>query len=264
MEVAQQLLRDLANAQDQPEMSAIIVPVLFPDDAAYRDREGPGAPPNRNFPQPSRDLAAAGPDPKDALGKAIRPENVMLMQLMERFSPERIISIHGTWDPSIAGVFYDTRALTAAEDARARAWGINPDSDESDAPPGLVRARRAGLQQSADERDKRLSLDAANLVETTTRQGPTTGPARRGLRHPSAAGNFTGGSTEADFARWVGGMAEGVSLGGYASQRGISIFTVEPPDNKTIGEYTGAARTAREVEIKAYADAVRTILLGAR
>ena len=30
-----------------------------------------------------------------------------------------------------------------------------------------------------------------------------------------------------------------MSLGDYASKRGISIFTVEPPDNKKINEYQG-------------------------
>ena len=58
VEVAEQLIKDLTNAQSQPEMSVVIMPNLFPDDAAYRDREGPGAHPNRNFPDPSRDLAS--------------------------------------------------------------------------------------------------------------------------------------------------------------------------------------------------------------
>jgi hypothetical protein len=182
------------------------------------------------------------------------------MQLMERFSPERIISIHGTSDPKLAGVSYDTRNVTAEEDARARAWGINPDSDEADAPPGLVDARRAGFQHAADEQDNRSALDAADLIDKKTREG--SGPARRGLQHPSAAGNFKGGSTDANFARWEGGKDPGVSLGDYASGRGISIFTVEPPDNKKISEFRGDARAARQVEINAYAEAVRTILLG--
>jgi hypothetical protein len=56
-------------------------------------------------------------------------------------------------------------------------------------------------------------------------------------------------------------MDRGVSLGGYASKRGISIFTVEPPDNKKLNEFKGAAQAARDVEIKAYAEAVRTSLL---
>ena len=229
-------------------------------DAAYRDREGPGAHPNRNFPDPSKDLAASGG--KDFLGKAIRPENVRLMELIERFAPERIISIHGTWDPSKAGSSYDPRALTAGEEARAQSWGISPDSNESNAPPGLVPARRAGLQHAADARDKALALGAAGTIDTRTSQGAAKGPTRPGLKHPSVAGNFKGGSKQPNYAHWEGGKDAGVSLGDYASARGISIFTVEPPDDKKLTEYAGAARTAREVEIKAYAEAVRTILLG--
>ena len=260
VEVAGQLLTDLANAKNQPEMSAVIVPDLFPDDSAYRDREGPGAHPNRNFPDPSKDLASSGG--KDALGQKIRPENAMLMQLIERFAPERIISIHGTWDPSLAGVSYDERSLNAVEEARAQSWGINPDSDEANAPPGLVNARRAGFQQAADTKDNALALGAASLIDTKTSQGTTKGPARSGLKHPSVAGNFKGNSAQPNFAKWEGGMDKGVSLGGYASKRGISIFTVEPPDNKKLSEFKGADQTARDVEIKAYAEAVRTILLG--
>ena len=174
IEVAEQLINDLSSAQNQPELSAVIVPDLFPDDAAYRDREGPGAHPNRNFPELSQDLAASGG--KDALGKAIRPENAMLLQLIERFQPERIISIHGTWDPSIAGVSYDTRALTVGEEANAQAWGINPDSPEENAPPGLVNARRAGIQQAAEARDNALALNAAGLIDTRTTQVRPTAP----------------------------------------------------------------------------------------
>ncbi|HEU5003828.1 MAG TPA: DUF4157 domain-containing protein [Actinomycetota bacterium] len=262
VEVAEQLIADLSAPGNQPEMSAVIVPDLFPDDAAYRDREGPGAHPNRNFPSPSMGLADAGSPPKDSLGKDIRRENVMLLHLMERFMPERIISIHGTWDPKAAGVSYDTRALTAQEDAAAQARGINPDSSEANAPPGLVRSRRAGLQHAADQRDERLALGAADLIEARASK-PAAALPGRAATHASVAGNFKGASTKANYARWGGAKDPGVSLGDYASARGISIFTVEPPDNKKIGEYArGAARSAREVEIKAYAEAVRTILLG--
>jgi hypothetical protein len=108
VEVAEQLLRDLANAKTQPEMSAVIVPNLFPDDAAYRDREGPGARPNRNFPDPSQDLAAS--KGKDALGKTIRPENVMLLQLIERFARNASSAFTALGTPGWPG-FPTTRGL---------------------------------------------------------------------------------------------------------------------------------------------------------
>ena len=228
VEVAEQLIADLTAPGNQPEMSAIIVPDLFPDDAAYRSREGPGAHPNRNFPDPAKGLAGAGSPPKDALGKDIRTENVLLLQLIDRFKPERIISIHGTWDPAMAGVSYDPRAPAV---------------------PG--------------DRDERLALDAADLIDARASKGAAALPGRGRLKHASVAGNFTGTATTANYAHWKGAMEPGVSLGGYASKRGISIFTVEPPDNNKIDEFRkGAARSAREVEIKAYAEAVRTILLG--
>ena len=233
IEVAEQLLKDLAKAQSQPEVSTVIVPDLFPDNAAYRDREGPGAPPNRNFPDPSQDLAASGG--RDARNKAILPENVMLMQLIERFAPERIISIHGSSAAALAGVSYDPRALSAAEQARTQSSGID---------------------SGADARDKALALSAAGLIDTRTSEHATRGPARGRLKHPSVAGNFKGNSAQPNFARWEGAMDPGVSLGGYASGRGISIFTVEPPDDSKLSEFSGAARKARDFEIKAYAEAV--------
>jgi hypothetical protein len=116
--------------------------------------------------------------------------------------------------------------------------------------------------QGADSRDKALSLSAAGLIDTRTSEGPIKGPTRTGLKHPSVAGNFKGNSGQPNYAHWEGGMDTGVSLGGYASQRGISIFTVEPPDNYKLNEYKGAAQTARAVELGAYAEAARTILLG--
>ncbi len=64
-------------------------------------------------------------------------------------------------------------------------------------------------------------------------------------------------------------MPGGTSLGGYASERGMSIFTVEPPVNRNIGDYAAGDNTAgdeltqtdRQTELQAYADAVRTVLL---
>jgi hypothetical protein len=59
----------------------------------------------------------------------------------------------------------------------------------------------------------------------------------------------------------------GVSLGGYAPKRGISVFTVEPALDLNTGDYAkkkdDVSQANRKIELQAYADAVRTILLGA-
>ena len=54
--------------------------------------------------------------------------------------------------------------------------------------------------------------------------------------HSSVAGNV-GKSGELDTAFWAGSTPGGISLGGYAAARGMSVFTVEPPVNRNIADY---------------------------
>ena len=89
-----------------------------------------------------------------------------------------------------------------------------------------------------------------------------------GKQHPSVAGNV-GPSGKLDTGHWGGEVPGGTSLGDYASARGTSIFTVEPPVNRNIADYGKGGNNAREkvnqadrtTELQAYADAVRTVLL---
>lgn len=263
MDVARRLIADLTRLQPQfrePFFTTIVVPSLFPDNAARgqgfssEGRESGPTPTNRNFPTPDKDLAASGSE--DARKRPILPENVLLLELMERFKPERIISIHGTWDPNLAGVFYDPRALRADEQARAATH------------PGGEKA----LKDEAKAADERLSLAAARQIDTATRnvagrEDRVDTAARR--KHPSVAGNV-GATGALDRPFWAGGTNEGVSLGGYAPPRGMSVFTVEPAHNANTADYDQPGRTKdakvtaamRAIELQAYADAVRTILLG--
>ena len=261
VQVARLLEKDLASSP--ADFCVLLVPVLFPDNAAkgtYGTREG-ATPTNRNFPAPDKDLAASGG--KDAKGRDVLPENRLLMELMERYKPERIVSLHGTWDSALAGVFYDPRKLTADEQSAAK--------DDA--------ARKAKLT-AVDAADKDLSLRAAKLIDAQT--AGVKGRAARGLgagaatkaqkqgrgRHGSVAGNV-GTSGDLDTGFWGGDSPSGTSLGGYASGRGISIFTVEPPVNRNIADYAPGGDTAgdkvsqadRQTELQAYADAVRTVLL---
>ena len=287
MEVADLLTKDLKATP--PAFSVILVPSLFPDNAAdgkFGEREG-GTPTNRNFPTPDKDFAASGG--VDAMGRKIRAENEMLMHLIERFQPERIISLHGTQSPGQAGVFYDPRQLTAAEREQAERVPATrprmtdgPDDQETrqrELSKGLVASKLREVR-SADEK---LSLDAAKFIDAATagvtgresrnmvREGEGTTPKGQvGPRaaHSSVAGNV-GKSGDVDTAFWAGSTPGGTSLGGYAAARGMSIFTVEPPVNRNIADY-GKGETAgdkvkqagRIVELQAYADAVRTVLLG--
>ena len=199
----------------------------------------------------------------------------MLMHLMERFQPERIISLHGTRHTGAAGVFYDPRELTAAErkqvddEAARRAAAANrPRATDSE---GGQEARQrafyeAGLKQGlADKKnavgiaDKDLSLKAAKMIEAQTSgvAGREARPMEREKekvvsdaqlkarrKHGSVAGNV-GASGEVDTAFWSGSVEKGVSLGMYASARGMSIFTVEPPVNRNVADYGPGGDTER-------------------
>ena len=310
MEVAERLINDLKT--QQPGFTTIIVPSLFPDSAARGDEivaaknkdnlkemqkareSGPdpkkSTPTNRNFPPPSQDLtdakAAGSGTPVDKLGRAILPENLLLIELMERFHPERIISIHGTFGPGSAGVFYDPRSPNAEEDRIARELAKGIDGGQ-ELPPAvqrnLHRAHLAAAAARAGQTDRDLALKAAAKIDADTAKIPdrekkrdmsretdtkTTAAAEIAERrkHPSIAGNI-GPKGAIDNASWSGGVPGGVSLGSYAPPRGMSVFTVEPPLNLKSTDYPSAQdkidKAARITELQAYADAVRTILLGA-
>jgi hypothetical protein len=245
--------------------------VLFPDNAASGSlgiREQKDKPTNRNFPDPGKDLAASGGT--DATGREILPENQLLMQLMERFKPERIISLHGTQYPEKAGVFYDPRELTADEASGPAASARPRPSDSEGSSEARYRALYKHKLAAAETADKDLSLRAAQLIDaaTTGVKGREPRNLGAGKQHPSVAGNV-GPSGKLDTGHWGGEVPAGTSLGDYASARGTSIFTVEPPVNRNIADYGKGGNNAgekvsqadRTTELQAYADAVRTVLL---
>ena len=129
--------------------------------------------------------------------------------------------------------------------------------------------------------DRELSAAAATRIDTATQAIPgresrgtgregesaATVAATRKLRsaHPSVTGNVGPKGGIGNFT-WPGSVPGGVSLGGYAPPRGISVFTVEPPINAESSEYPTkldkVSQADRGIELQAYADAVRTVLLG--
>ena len=292
IEVARMLLADLAT--NQPVYTVIVVPSLFPDNAVTRTRQG-GTPTNRNFPLVTQDLAAATAaggrrGPVDALGRRMLPENVMLLQLIERFSPERIISIHGTRHSGAGGVFYDPVIPTAAEVAQARreapglAFMMVP-IERQQTPEGAELLREAEerafhiILDRIRHRDRDPSLRAAAAIEAATTT--ITGRERRSMRredegtlstaerdrrraHPSVP--ETSGHPATLIPARSGSRPQRVAR--TMPRRGISIFTVEPPLNLMSSEFSTRAaedrvnREERRIELQAYADAVRTVLLG--
>lgn len=247
IEVAQMLIQTLQNALLRPYYTVIVVPVLFPDNAATRTRER-ATPTNRNFPSPGQGLDAATPaggtQPMDTgtPARAVLPENVALMRLVERFRPSRIASVHGSTTRGAAGIFSDAHTVSAGALARA-------------ADP----AAAAALQAAASARtagDRALALAMAHDM------------ARRGFGR-GVQGNHLGGTPTTG---WSGEIPGGTSLGGWGPQDitegrttdrpSMSVITVEVATNTRSTDLGGAAATARRAELASYRDVVQDIFLG--
>lgn len=290
MAVAKLLIDQLST--QQPRLTTIVVPSLFPDNAAkdnpakkeFGSRETVDpvtkkvTETNRNFPSPDKDLAAArAAGSLDAKGNPILPENLLLLELIEKFHPERIISLHGTWDPRLAGVSYDRRALRADEEQRVASARVSsrPNYTAEGAEQATAELQgklRKQLTTQADATDRRLSLATAAQIDRDTKgiAGRDDRVKSAALKpHASVAGNFDeAGNLNRAF--WGGEKPEGVSLGSYAPPRGMSVFTVEPPIDRNAEDYRDSPakvpdkvnEAGRRIELKAYADAVRMVLLG--
>ena len=131
VEVVNDLLEDLRKpGTPPPYFSLIVVPVVFPEQLKAKRRPILGTndlDPNRNFPAIGQSLAEAKDkkgDFRDAEGRVIAPENVILIDLIERFQPERIASVHGHSPPrkgrkDMPGIFADPRSGDAEKQADA-------------------------------------------------------------------------------------------------------------------------------------------------
>jgi hypothetical protein len=128
----------------KPHFSALIIPVLFPDNAATGkgahnkpgDDDNTGritdkahcpqriqssgkqecVDPNRQFPTPGRPFDRA--NPVDALGTQIEKENILLLTAIDQFKPSRIASVHAhrmpekmAKDVDAPGIFADPHTV---------------------------------------------------------------------------------------------------------------------------------------------------------
>jgi predicted deacylase len=115
-------LRAERGRNERPFFTTIIVPALFPDNLpsshgghgrARRATRG-YADPNRQFPMIGTGLdgslggrGGSADAPTDSRGRRIERANVALMELIRRFRPRRIASVHAIGRPSLAGVYSD-------------------------------------------------------------------------------------------------------------------------------------------------------------
>lgn len=286
IEVAERIRNDIEASTTAPYFTVIVVPCLFPDSAArgsFGRREtrvdGQSTLSNRNFPSGGQTLEQsrnASGTPEDAEGNTIALENQALMALMERFSPERIISIHGTQNPELAGVSVDPLASQEAED---RALALRTAQETVSNFDTALTGAGENLQNVHDGIAGRFSRgeiqgeiqDRMNTGELSGRSSNRMSPSERDLVDDTSivAGNhlFLGAGNAS--TGWGGSNRGGISLGGYGPARGMSIYTVEPGVNRNSADFAAGNDRGdqlngvqRQMELQAYADAVRTVMLG--
>lgn len=257
IEVAQTLLTKLQTGP-RPYYSVIIVPVLFPDNAKVAEskpkkietgenvgRYTKGTEFTDHSTDPNRQMPGLGKrydpgDPKDAKGRDIEPENRMLLELIDRFRPTRIASLHSNHDLDKAGIYADPRT-----DFEGKALGYDPDRDLA------VEMAKAAEKGGAKVPGNQLGKKTPNAVYPLD---------------PPAAG------AGADQARET---SKGISLGGWgstaicdpahkdANRPAMRIITVEMQLAQRVkDEPTKAKQAARQAEVGAVADALREIFLG--
>ena len=255
IDVVRILIERLKQPGFTPYYSVMIVPRLFPDNAATAEnrtnkKEDPDndgnigrVTPGQKDPQRQNPDLGKAYDPstkKDKTGKDIEPENIVLMELIERFKPARIASVHGKHlsVKGQSGIYADPRTDSAGT-------ALGTDSD------------------------KRLAVAMADKA------------AAGGARVP---GNKLDGTKNAkypqdkDFAD-VGNPQErvdkdGYSLGGWgstavcdikrpeANRPAMRIITIEVMGDSVEDVAPKADQAKRQAELAAHADALQEIFLG--
>lgn len=269
IEVARMLIERLEGGP-APATSVLILPCLFPDNAARARAQSPPAPPgidspvgrltrdahapkradgspvdpNRNFPPPGEFPDAD--HPADALGSAIEPENQVLMETIDRFRPGRIATLHcNTWNPELAARMKPGDELP----------GIFADPTTTGDGAGEI-VRRAAAE--ATRRDAALALAMARRASERGARTPGNW-----LDSPAPMSDY--GTPSAEFTgvslgRWG---PRAIRAGGPHDRPAISLFTFEIAGfHPCAAEPEGPAREKRRRELAAYCDTLAELFLG--
>ena len=135
IEVARTLVKQLQE-NNTSEYDVLIVPCLFPDNAlaAMSDPQNIGSVynigryTNNSGVDPNRQMPSLGKpfiphQTKDHLDREIEYENQLLLQLISKFRPDRIVNVHAIRNLANAGIYADPRT-----DSKGKALGFGPDS----------------------------------------------------------------------------------------------------------------------------------------
>ncbi len=233
IEVVELLLAMLRTPDSQgkvrvPEFSVIVVPVLFPENFAQHKRMAPDTPdPNRRLPTVGTVVGQEKDRqgrPLDAEKRPLPPENLVLLDLVDRFQPERIAMVHGVSnaDNPNAGVSTDPRP------------GYDqPSRPDIKTPEGDDRALARAMGNAAIAKGARAPLNARGEVIYPTDKEPHEPGTTFGMYGSRAAG----------------------------PRPAMNVILIEPLTNVRSDQLKGAAARDRKVELQAFATVLRDIFL---
>jgi len=266
VEVAETLVTRLQGGF-KPFYTVIIVPRLFPDNIAkaeanpskVNDEDQVGRY-TKPLTEPQRQMPAFGKaydkkTKKDYMGRPIEEENIMLLELIERFRPTRIASIHskhaGTGHE--AGIYADPRT-----DYKGTAIGYTDDEDLALKMANLAKDKAEVPGNKLDSIPTgRYPQDPpiAGVGEMQERETNEPDPKKPKKREKPKG-------------------LQGVSLGGWgstavcdpakpaANRAAMRVITVEVHDASRVQDVEESKKAARQAEINAEVSALREIFLG--
>ncbi len=259
IEVARNLMNQLEEG-DSIYYNVIIIPSLFPDNAVKANEHieelgsiknigrysyAGAVDPNRQMPTPGQPFNEK--DKLDHAGRQIESENSLLLDLINQFKPDRMISLHAIRNTELAGVFADPRC-----DHRGIALGYASDSSLAIMIASAIEA------QGACTPGNRLYKKPTALYYKDPPAVPKGKVQRR---------NLTG-------APLPGYKGAGISLGTWAStavvdkkeplknREAIRILTIEFPGSKRPADHKPALQNFYQHQVRSYAMAVKNIFLG--
>lgn len=260
IEIARELIKQLQSGAPS-FYSVIIVPCLFPDNAAtalrYPSQIGAKANIGRythaQAVDPNRQMPSLGKQfdnrtACDHLGRIIEKENQLLLELINEFKPQRIVNLHAIRDTAHAGIYADPRT-----DSRGIALGYETDSS--------------------------LAVDMARYIHQSGGSVPGNNleqyPTALYYKDPCIASKGYLQKRNISSNVLIKGKGHGVSLGGWAStaieeaanpeynRPAIRLITVEFPGYKRPADYENITQQNYcQSQVQLYAGAVKIIFLG--